>query len=45
MSFNPAPHHPGCRATSQYVGPFPVTTTIHHPDCTNRNTDKDTRTR
>lgn len=45
MSFNPAPNHEHCQATREYVGPFPVTTTKHHPTCTNPNTDKEMRTR
>lgn len=45
MSFNPAPNHERCTATREYVGPFPVTTTHHHPTCTNPNADKEMRTR
>jgi hypothetical protein len=44
MSFNPAPNHERCTATREYVGPFPVVTTRHHPTCTDR-TDKEMRTR
>lgn len=44
MTFKPSPHHPGCTATVERFGPFPVTTTKHHPECHNP-TDKDVRTR
>ena len=45
MSFNPAPNHESCTATREYVGPFPVTTTHHHPTCNDPATDKEMRTR
>jgi len=44
MTFNPTPHHERCTATREWFGPFPVTTTHHHPDCHDR-TDKETRNR
>lgn len=45
MSFNPAPNHERCTGTREYIGPFPVTTTKHHPTCTNPDADKEMRTR
>ncbi len=37
-------HNPDCHSTREWIGPFPVTTTVHHPDCQNRVHD-DLRTR
>lgn len=44
MSFNPSKSHEHCTATREWFGPFPVTTTHHHPDCNDR-TDKEMRNR
>ena len=38
------PHNPECRTIREWIGPFPVTTTTHHPDCKNR-VDDDIRRR
>jgi len=45
MTFNPAKNHEQCTATREWFGPFPVTTTHHHPDCNNPATDKEMRNR